>query len=662
VKLWGWDTETFLFRLGLPTPKLVCGSWADAEREWIGNPEETSRFFVETLERGDHLVGVNVAYDVVVMAAHRPNLLPLIFQAGNAGLFHDCPIREALHDIAIDKLFIDHKTGKSFAKEDLGGRYSMAVLMDRHFDQDISAEKEGDVWRYKYASLDGVPIAQWPKAAVDYPLQDARRTYDICVKQKNHKNKHDEAAQVRASIAIQLMVTWGFRTDRDYVAHLDQEVDQVWNEAREEFSKAGIYRADGTKDTKRLADMVVSAYSGNPPKTPTGKISTDRDTLLDSGDPILEKLGSAGKNDKRKTVYIPALKKGIDVPINPQFNVLVDTGRVSSDWQQMPQKGGIREGAIARPDTVNASLDYGGLELRTMSQRAILDKDVGFSKMAEFINAGKDVHTYAGANFLRCSYESLKARVDAKDPEAVNFRALGKEFNFSKGGGSGAGGLAYGAKKKGIRFCLLAGRAKRCGEKKQVVMVRKQAKHVCSLCVEVAKELGDIWLKAWPEQGLLFAKASRLTAGKRKVDSVTFGSNRVRGGCGYTQWLNTPFQGAGGDGMKRAMWRIEEQQYTNRRSPLWGSHLLLNVHDELWIEFPDDQRRHDGAFEAARIMVDEMNLITPDVQNECVPAIMRRMFKAASDVYDKQGRLKPWWPADWAWKPDQEVMERDRAA
>lgn len=686
ARLFGFDLETFLMQPGLLAPRIVCGSWADETSEHIGTPEQTRHFFVETLERGDHLVGVNIAFDVVVMAAQWPELLPLIFRAGNAGQFHCCAVREALHDIAIDKLFTDYKTGKPFLKRDpetgeMSGRYSLKILMQRHFNTDISSEKEGDVWRFKYASLDGVPFEQWPAAAREYPKSDARRAYDVCKAQTKHRNKQDEAAQTRAAIAIQFMCAWAFRTDGEYLAKLDTDVDAIWNAARTEFAKAGIFRPDGTKDTKRLAEMVTAAFDGNPAETPTGKVCCDRDALEESGVDLLVKLGTSGKNDKRKTLYIPAMKRGIHAPINPEFNVLVNTGRVSSDFQQMPQKGGIRESVISRgylsylqtrklpapeQDTVIVSCDFGGLELRTMAQRAIFDPDVGFSKMADFINQGKDVHCYVGAYFLGCTYEEFVAKFKAKDPRYVAFRALAKIFNFGKGGGMGAGAMAYSARSKdGVRFCLLAGRATVCGVHKVDVRVQGKLKRVCALCVQIAKELGDKWLKAWPEQGLLFDKAGRLTSHKRKTDATVFGSNRVRGGCGYTQYLNTPFQGAGGDGCKAAMWRIAEESYTDRRSPLWGSRVFLNVHDELLGELPW-LRRHDAAFRMATVMVETMNAITPDVKNEVVPAIMRRLFKYASDVYDSRKVLRPWWPIDakqpWSWGPDQEVMAMDLAA
>ncbi len=683
MKLFGFDTETFLFADGIASPQLVCGSWSDGITDHIATAAGTLRFFRETLTRGDHLVGVNLAFDIVVCAAADPSLLPLIFKAGNAGQFHDVAIMEALNDIALGEM-LDKGN-----EDENGKRYSLELLMQRHYNLDISSEKAGDVWRYKYASLAGKDVSEYPLEAIAYPKRDARRPFDICNKQKadGYRNLHDEGEQVRASIAIQFMRTWGFRTDGAYIDHLETEVDQLWESSRVEFAKLGIFTQESgewKKSRIRLAEIVTIAYDGKPPKTAKGAVATDRDTLEESGDPVLVKLANSGKNDKRKTTYLPAMRRGQRVPLITEFDVLKITGRVSSDFQQMPQKGGIREAVVARghlahlsqasarlgkdvalskfqhPQTVICSLDYGGLELRTMSQRAIYE--VGYSKMADFINLGKDPHLHVAAYFMGITYEEAVQRFKAGDPIVKAYRDLGKIFNFGKGGGMGAGSMAFNARvKNGVRLCLSTGKAKTCGTAKQEVWVQGKKKRVCTACIVVAKELGDKWLRAWPEQGDLFAKASRLTAGKRKVDSVTFGSRRVRGKCGYTQWLNNPFQGAGGDGTKRAMWRIAEEAYTCQSSPLWGSRVFLNVHDELLIEFPWHQR-HAGPFRAAEIMRVTMDEITPGAKNEVVPAIMRRLFKSATDVYDKQGVLKPYWPKDWAWPADQEQMRADLAA
>ncbi len=668
MTFWGWDTEFYIPPPGRSFGKLVCGQWADATSEHIALAPDAVRWFGDAIRRGDHLAGVHISVDIVGPAAVEPDLLADIFKAGDAGQFHDCALLEGLHDTALGGV----------RKKDQGElkRYSMAVLMQRHFGVDISAEKTAAT-RFSYAKLDGIPIDRWPSDAVVYAKSDARRSFDIRAKQRTHKNKHDEPAQVRAAIAIALMCAWGFRTDAAYLTHLEGQVEGAWNAMREEFGRVGIYRPNGSRDTKALQARIMKAYSGNPPMTsksarfPRGQISTDRDTLLDSGDPALEKLGNAGKNDKRKTVYLPALKKGIHVPVISNFNELVNTGRVSSDWQQLPQKGGIREAIVSRghlerlqghepdDDTVLFSGDYAGLELRTMVQRAI--NVTGSSKMGELMRTGIDVHSYFGKNLLRIPYEEFNAE---KKGKYKSIRDVAKIGNFGLGGGAEGFALAYGAKAKDdIRIGVSMGREKLedCGKERRRGRIGKKFKMVCAVCVEAAEWIVQNWLETFPEQRKLREIASRLTQGGRTPDVVIFGSNRIRGGCSYTKWLNTPFQGAGGDGCKAAMWAVAKEAYSDKRSVLYHAkaRTFLNVHDELLAEMRL-RLAHEAAYRICEIAVREMNKVTPDATNEMEPSIMRRLFKAAEPAFDKQKRLKCWWPRDWAWAPDQEIMRRDQ--
>lgn len=646
MRVVAFDTETHLIQPGLAAPPLVCLSWHDGTTGGVLGRDESLEWYARHVADPDVLlVGCNVVYDLGVLCAARPELVAPTFAAVEAGRVSSIDIREALLDIARGELS-DEEDGN-------GRRYSLAMLALRHLGKDISADKGADGWRLRYAQLDGRPLSEWPAEAVDYPLRDARHTLDVWHGQERaandpalgkplRQNLADEPRQVRAAWALRLASMWGLRVSPSRYAALKASVDAEFSRARGEFAKHGIFRANGTKDTKRLGELVTAAYGGKPPIAPTGKVATDRDTLLESGDPILVELGKAGRNDKLRSTYLPMLEKGLERPWNPSFNVLVATGRVSSDAQQFPQNGGIRECFEPRPGHVFCSVDYGGLELRTMSQRAIWT--VGHSRMAEALNRGQDVHTLAAASFLRVSYDALLPRVKAKEKEATSYRALAKVFNFGKGGGLGSGGMAYNAREKdGVRFCLLLGRADKCGTKNVDVFAKGKSKKVCAVCVAVAKELGDAWLKAWPEQAELFGMAAHLTQGDAEVAVEVPVSRRVRGGCRYTQWLNTPFQGLGGDLAKDATWRVSREMYVDRKSPLFGSRLVLMVHDELIAELPEGQAP-EAAERLAHLMREAAREWLPDLgpSIEAEPAISRTLSKSMATVRDASGRLQLW--------------------
>lgn len=666
MRLAAFDAETHLTQPGLAAPPIVCGSVANSTGcHLLDRPQALAWLRRALRDPVGHIVGTNIVYDLACAAACEPELLPLIFQALEDDRIHDVAIREGLIDIARGDMAERGEDG-------ISERYGLALLVSRYFKGpdgkplNIREEKKGATsWRKRYAELEPLPIEQWPWKARVYPLRDVAFPLAIFHMQEGGANLHDEGNQVRAAWALHLMTVWGCRSNAEAVAALRVRVEAEDRRSTLEFQKCGIIRADGTENQARLAELVTAAYAGDPPRTPTGRVSSDRDTLAESGDLLLERYATAGKNDKYLTTYLPILERGTVVPWNPQFNVLVATTRVSSDAQQFPQNGGVRECWVPREGRVICSTDYPGVELRTMSQRAI--KVVGFSKMAEVMNNGGDPHLIAAASFMGISYAEALARYESGDALARAlvkiFRDLGKIWNFGKGGGMGPGAMTYNARKsksgetttapdgtvyQGSRFCLLTKIAEHCGTVKETVTVQGKKRKICSACLAVAKKLDAGWLVAWPEQKALFALASKLAKASRYlVAEIPTPTPIIRGKCGYTQWLNTAFQGLAAAAMKRAMWLVCCEMYWEKFSAgvLFGSRLLLQVHDELISELLED-RAPEAGDRIAHIMGDTLKLYVPDLAAACEvePALSRTMTKKAQTVRNAAGRLQVWEP------------------
>lgn len=650
------DLETDLVQPGLAAPPHVVGSYADETGSHILEEARCVPWFRERLERGDRLIGCGYSFDLGVMCAADPRLVKLVFDALEAKLIHDVGIRETLIDIATGAI-------RDTDDDEMGERYGMRVLSERYFNEDIRQEKKGaDSWRRRYALLRGVPIERWPWAARRYILRDAAKPLEIYRLQEGRPNVHAEFWNVRAMFAFQLMSIWGLRTNRPKVTALEQEVEDEWQATRRELAGAGIFREDKKKgfvqDKKRTAELVTAAY-GDPPRTaattkfPEGQVATDRDTLAESGDPLLVKLANAGKNDKRRSTYLPILKAGLDVPWNPIFNALVATGRASGDAQQFPtgarSKGGIRECFCPRHGFCFCSVDYEGLELRTMSQIAIWK--IGWSRMAQVLNAKDDPHTIAAAQMMGIHVDEAKRLKDAEDPRFKTFRNLGKIFNFGAGGGMGAGSLTYNAREKdGVRFCVAVGEQTeeqcRTGRKVQVRVKGGKLKGVCARCLDLAKKFRAAWTEAWPEQKELFRRATLEVDGKPQgVDVLIPGADIVRGRCGYSKVLNNPFQGIGGRIAKEWTWRVSREMHTDPASPLWGSHLVLMVHDELVAELLLE-RKHEAAMRISEIGKQVGCEFLPDLAPamEAPPAISMVMAKDMKTVFNAAGRLELWEP------------------
>lgn len=648
------DTETDLVQAGIAAPPLVCSSIADDLGVGILDESQSIPWFRERLERGDSLVGLNYAFDLGVCCAADPRLVRPVFTALEQKRVFDVGIREALIDIARGNLI-------EAGEDEMGIRYGMRELSKRYFNEDVTDEKKGDdSWRRRFALLRGIPIEKWPWRARRYVLRDAAKPLEIFRLQQGQPNLHDEFRQVRAAFAFQLMSMWGLRTNRPKVTALETEVEDEWQKTRTELMGAGIFRPDKKKgfvqDKKRTAELVQRAYGDATPftapssKFPKGQVATDRDTLLESGDPILVKLGSAGKNDKRRSTYLPILREGLDVPWNPQFNVLVATGRASGDAQQFPtgkrSKGGIREAFEPREGYCYCSVDYSGLELRTAAQIALWE--IGYSYMAEVLNRGDCPHLMVAATFMGSTYAQLVPRRAVKDPVVEIFRDSGKISNFGFLGGMGAGAQTYNAREKDdIRFCITTGAAKpgECGRSTRLVKVRGKQKRVCAHCFEIVSRFRRGWLDTWIEQKERFRRASLATDGNQRVEVTVPMSKRRRGLCGYSQLLNTPFQGLGGDLAKDATWRVAREMHTDSGSPLWGSHLVLMVHDELIAELPID-RAPEAAERIAEVMKQTAREWLPDLgpSIEAEPAISLTMSKSMATVRDASGRLELWAP------------------
>ena len=263
------------------------------------------------------------------------------------------------------------------------------------------------------------------------------------------------------------------------------------------------------------------------------------------------------------------------------------------------------------------SNDWSTLELCTLAQVNL--KLFGYSKMAEAINAGKDLHlAFAAHAYLKMSYEEAKAIHD--DPsherwaEVDEKRDRAKPANFGFPGGLGVKAFVKYAKGYGIK-----------------------------LTFNEADMLKKAWFKMWPEMTDYFKMISQASdigvEGRFTVKQL--GSGRLRGGCSYTSGANTWFQGLAVDGAKAAMWELYKACYLDETSPLFGVRMWAFIHDEFLFEGPEETA-HLWAPEAARIMQEAMNRYIPDVHSGCEPALMRRWSKKAKTVYNEDGDLVPW--------------------
>ena len=587
-------------------------------------------------------VGHNIAYDMAVLAAEYPELLPLIFKAYRENRVTDTMIRQMLLDNAMGKF-----RGYWQRTVDKKGHYHERFVkifysLDHCYQRATGKNLEKDTYRLHYGELREVPLHLWPQGAQEYPLMDARATHavfdwqeelcgqirDAYLRDQPHiedpQPLADQFSQARAAWWIQLMGVWGIRTEPDRVDVVEEDTIQKLDAVRKGLQAIGMVRADGSRNIKVAQARMAYVMGGaeNCRLTDKENIQLDEDACNDSGDPYLIDYAKLTSLSTVLNKDLKALRRGKEFPIHSRFSSLLATGRTSSsdpNIQNIRRMKGIRECFVPRPGKVFLDCDYDGLELRTLAQTCLLL--IGHSKLAEALNAGDDPHLRVAATMLGIEYEEAKRRAAEGDEEVDNARQLGKVANFGFPGGLGFDTLVIFAKGMGVE-----------------------------ISAEKARELKQQWYKAFPEMVEYFALVSGF--GKPDRDDSDFilhsieqvYSKRLRGDCFYTAACNSFFQGLGSDATKNAGFLIAYECYIDTTSPLFGCRIVNYIHDQFIVECDDNVEKSNAAINRlVTLMIKGAAPYLPDVPATVnKPVVCRFWSKKAKQVFDDRGRLIPW--------------------
>lgn len=671
-----FDFETHLIKPGLLAPKPVCLSWsrghdlstpdgfgADAQERldivegkpgfWLAptglvETDIAARNILARLLRDPRvlLVGHNVAFDVVDSIAEWPELARLWMNAYDAGRVACTMVRQNLIDVAVGQA--KFRPGNRRAGRDL------AALVELYFNEQLPKE---DTWRLRYGELDGTPISTWPADAVAYPIRDAKEARRLYFAQERFSEGgptplvpiEEHHRQARSALWLQLMASWGIRTDGERVDSfrkgleskiaealdaLERRVDRAkvfevyasYKLVPRQSTAPGFVRANGSRDMKAISAAVEQAYklAGKPmPTTPGGAPATDADTLGSSGDPDLRLLGKVLSNMASLSKIEKSLDLGRDRPICARWNPLLESGRTSCsgpNLQNFDRKGGARETVTPRPGFVFASCDYDAIELRGLAQVCL--HLVGHSELAEAFKRGQDPHLRLGARILGIPFSAAEALYTAGDASVIDARQMAKIPNFGFPGGLGA-----------ESFVAYAHAA--------------DEKYKTLVDVPMARKLREDWFTEWREMAAYFDHVSN-KVGQGSGEIFQIYSGRRRGDVGFTQACNSYFQGLTADGAKAAGWAIMREcllgddtqgDLRGKKSPLWGSRMVLFIHDEFILEVPE-ARSSAAARRLSQVMQAEMQKWLPDVPVTCGGVLMRRWLKGAKAV-EVDGLLVP---------------------
>jgi DNA polymerase-1 len=289
-------------------------------------------------------------------------------------------------------------------------------------------------------------------------------------------------------------------------------------------------------------------------KTPSGSPSTDEDVLqqLALDYPLPKLLLDYRALSKLKSTYTDKLPRMVDANGRVHTNyaqAVAVTGRLSSNepnLQNIPVRNAegrrIREAFIAPAGASIVSADYSQIELRIMAH---LSQDAG---LLDAFARGEDVH------------RRTAAEVFGTPPDAVSSeqRRYAKVINFGLIYGMSAFGLAQqlGIERSAATSYMERYFARYPGVARYMETTRAKARELGYVETVFGRRL---WL---PE--IRSPNGPRRSAAERAA-------------------INAPMQGTAADLIKLAMVAVQQYLESNRL----GSHLVMQVHDELVLEVPD---------------------------------------------------------------------------
>lgn len=450
------------------------------------------------------------------------------------------------------------------------------------------------------------------------------------------------------------------------------------DESLDKAKLAEYVRALAARDNRVTVKMTAASD-----KFPEGQVSVDADWLEEHAkyDPLLQQMQHRNSLLKIVDTELPRMMMkdekgnpimGLPSPlVHPRYDVLKETGRTSSRADKLyPSINAqnvdprARECYVAPPGYLMFSIDYSQMELGTLGQTCL--RLFGQSVIADKINAGEDLHAFLGAQIALAMHEPFRnwiaghnyaaSRDDvyrmfvmlAEDAYQPNRDVYKKYRKLAKPTGLGyPGGL---------------------GPDTFIDFARGAPYHEI-IDVETATQLRDIWKATFPEMELYFdyintqlgdpINREREVIDKKtklpkivKLYAYTSPFGMYRAGAVYCAAANgLGLQTPSSEGAKLALFNVIRACYDpSLRSILSDDDRGVAcrptafIHDEILGIVRDDELAADRVAMIQRIMIEAMQIITPDVKARSAACLMRHWSKDAEPVFDANKKLIVWEP------------------
>jgi DNA polymerase-1 len=448
-------------------------------------------------------------------------------------------------------------------------------------------------------TMDAVPIAQ----AAPYAAADAVVTHQLVDKLEGdlehiaaqrpdvdplwHTPAPPTVLDVYREIEIPLvpvlmrMEEAGVLVDTAFLATMSQRLQKMCRALEEEIyslSEGGAFNINSPRQLNDVLYGRLGLRAEGVRKTTHG-FSTAADVLdgLRGEHPIIDRILNYRELTKLRGTYVDALPALIHPRtgrLHTSFNQTgTSTGRLSSsnpNLQNIPIRTEtgreVRAAFIARPGWKLLSVDYSQIELRVMAhvtrEPTLLDA----------FQRGQDIHAATAAIVYRIPVEQV----------TKTQRIFAKRVNF------------------GILYGMGAFRLARDSD-----LTLAEAQHFID---EYFARLPGV--RSYLDQAKRLAyETGALTTlfGRRRTFPALHGSgNRNLRAAAEREAINMPIQGTAADIVKRAMIRLDDA-LRQRRSP---ARMLLQVHDELVLEVPDEAL-HETTALVVQVMESAAELAAP---------------------------------------------------
>jgi len=509
----------------------------------------------------------NAVYDVVVLCRHGIDVNPISF---------DTMIAEFVRDSGSDavglKRLVKVRLNKDMTNiEELIGKGKNQITM-----ASVGIERAAN-----YAVAD---------AAFTYQLVDKLRpdlepapeapTTDALWGTQNPPTQKDLFTQIEMPLVavIASMVQNGVLLDIDFLKVISVRLNDDMAALQDDIEAlAGGYGHININSPKQLNDLLFGKLGLKPQglRKTTHGFSTDAATLEELRDqhPIVEKIQTYRELSKLQGTYVdalPLLINPVTGRVHTDFNQTgASTGRMSSsnpNLQNIPIRTEIgrevRAAFIAPAGYKILSVDYSQVELRIMAH--ITQEPA----LLEAFLQGQDIHAATAGVINNVAIQNVTKEM----------RIFAKRVNFGILYGMGAFRLA---------------RDSNLTHAQATAFINTYFERLpgVSAYLEKAKRLAR-------EQGYLTTLFGR----KRKFPALAGGGNRNLQAAAEREAINMPIQGTAADIMKIAMIKLYHE--LERRD--LGARVILQVHDELVLEVPDNTLE-----ETARLVADTMENAAP---------------------------------------------------